>query len=145
MYSNLTIGNWTWGGHASWNWHGADDIDWPYKSDYYGVIYFDEEGNMILKKGFYDEDPIIYTGYYDLALKDSEDMMKGMLVFDLYLESNPTGYWQPEYLSGAYITEARYRFNLDLYPMYGDNLFGDAIDFEGPYVLLIEEYDIFGD
>ena len=145
QYTSLTEEAWFWGGYGSWLTIEEGEVDIASLEDYYGVLYFFEDGNLLLKKGYLGQEISSYWGTYDLQLSEKDDRRPGILSISLYIDMDSGYPNQASYIGGDFFTEVLYQSELHLYKAGEEGLFDDVIDYFGPYVFSEISYDIFDD
>ncbi len=138
-FANLLSGAWTWNGGSTGIW---------YLDDYYGVLQFNKDGSMLLKKGYLGDRPLEYAGTYEIAIEDGEDSVPGTLKIDLeaVFDAKEKGY--PSKITGKFKTEMLYLYDFYLYPLEGDGLFDNLMDLSNigdEFNFMLTGYDLFED
>ena len=100
---------------------------WLYRSGYYLVFNFSEDGSVVLEKGWVEEgEPARYKGKYHVSIEDSSEKMFGVLSLDLTLESAGSTKNADKKIESKFFTDIDYVLGgLSLAHYQGDFLYTD--------------------
>ena len=91
-------------------------------SGYYGVFTFGEDGAVVFEKGWIEDNPLRYTGTFDLSASDQGDQRPGILKLDLVLDSDSHAENAPKEIHGSFFAEMDGVTLLELWYSDGDPL-----------------------